>query len=129
MTTETMAIGVEVRPMRTRAPLYKTFGTYGGCFPLMATAWESMEYLLEIDANLERSNENLPAARFTYTNLRCRRNLLQRHPVEVLAVEAGHKTQTPMSQKGEHWELMIQSTEVLKRPKIVIEAWPGRAIN
>ena len=124
-----MATWVEVRPMRTRAPLYKTFGTYGGCFPLMSTAWEGMEYILEINANVQRSDNNIPTAKHTYPNLRCRRNLLQRHPVEVLTVEVGHKNQPHMSQRNEHWELMIQATNKTVRPKLVMEVWPGRAIN
>ena len=129
MTTETMATGVEVRPMRSRGSVYKTFGTYGGGFPLISAAWEGMEHILEINANVKQEDSNMPSAKYTYTGLRCQRNLLQRHPVNILVVEAGLKSQSHISQKGEHWELMIQSTEETKRPQLIVEAWAERAIN
>ena len=129
MTTETMATGVEVRPMRSRGSVYKTFGTYGGGFPLISAAWEGMEHILEINANVKQEDSKMPSAKYTYTGLRCQRNLLQRHPVDILVVEAGLKSQSHISQKGEHWELMIQSTEATKRPQLIVEAWAARAIN
>ena len=62
-----------------------------------------------------------------YTGLRCKHKLVNRHPVDILAVDAGDHPIIKVPNKLEHWEILVKSVKEERRPKIIVEAWPSRS--
>ena len=108
---------------------FGSYGTYGGFFPLMTLAWTGATYLLAVNTHQAPLNVHMPKAEYTYTGLRCKHNLLNQHPIDLLAVEAGGRSIIREPNKPEHWEIMVATTRLPCRPKFVIESWEARAVT
>ena len=121
--TDELATEVEVRVMDVWGPKpFGSYGTYGGFFPLMTLAWSGATYLLAVNTHQAPLNIHMPEAEYTYTGLRCKHNLLNQHPIDLLAVEAGGRSIIREPNKPEHWEIMVATTRLPCRPKFVIES-------
>ena len=106
---------------------FQSYGTYGGAFPLMIPAWKGLQYIFAVQSELTHLPSTVPKADHMYTGLRCKHKLLNRHPVDILAVDAGDQPIIKVPNKPEHWEMLVKSVKEECRPKIIVEAWPSRS--
>ena len=121
-----MATGIEIKQIKqNQNEPFQSYGTYGGAFPLMIPAWKGLQYIFSVQSELTHLPSTVPKADHTYTGLRCKHKLLNRHPVDILAVDAGDQPIIKVPNKPEHWETMVRSVKEECRPKIIVEAWPS----
>ena len=105
---------------------FRTFGTYGGFFPLMCLAWKGMRHVFSIKAHEKGLNEEIPRAEKEIAGLRCSHNLLNKSPVDLLAVDSSNCLTIKDPHRIEHSERMIDRTIPANRPKIIFESWAVR---
>ena len=108
---------------------FQSFGTYGSGFPLVAAAWKGLKHVFDVHTRKDNTKSQIPEAMHVYKGLRCRRNLFNKHPVDIFAVDMGSRPTTNYDVKIEHWERMIQVSQITFQPKVIIETWPARAVT
>ena len=124
-----MATDIELRQWKPNGwNMFQSFGTYGSGLPLMAPAWTGYTHIFDVHIRRTTNEDKIPEAIHNYTGLRCKRNLFNKHPVDIFAVDMGNRPMTNHDIKIEHWERMMQASQPQFRPKVVIEAWPARAV-
>ena len=130
MFSEEIATDIEIRQWKTDGwKMFQLFGTYGSGFPLVIPAWKGLKHVFDVHTRKENLKNQIPEATHVYQGLRCKRNLFNKHPVDIFAVDIGNRSTSNHDLKMEHWELMVQASQLMSRPKLIIEIWPARAVT
>ena len=121
---------MEIRSMDfQKGKVFQTYGTYGGFFPLMSLAWKGMRHVFSVNAYKEGLNEEIPKAEKVVSNLRCSHSLLNKSPVDILAIDLSNRPTIKDPHCIEHWERMVSKTIKDHRPKVIFESWAARTVT
>jgi hypothetical protein len=124
-------VGVEVRtaPLGTE-PWVRSYGVIDGGLEVMRAAWPKLEHVFSVrrSESEEVKGERSPEPHYILREPhRIPNNLLNEAPVDLLTVERGFSIQPPLNYDRNVWEKLISRTELRRRPRVVLEAWPPNA--
>ena len=124
-------VGVEVRtaPLGTE-PWVRSYGVIDGGLEVMRAAWPKLEHVFSVrrSESEEVKGERSPEPHYILREPhRIPNNLLNEAPVDLLTVERGFSIHPPLNYDRDVWEKLISRTELRKRPRVVLEAWPPNA--
>jgi hypothetical protein len=128
---EGVAVRVEVKTAPTTAELWVTgLGVINGGLELVRLAWPSLQHVFSV----RRNEVELPPPLGSPTKPRILQgvhryppNLLNQQPVDLLVVDQGSQYKPPTKWERTPWEVLVNATKPKRRPRLVIEAWPGSA--
>ena len=141
--------GVEVRrvPVIQGSQFLHSFGTIDGGGELMRVAWPQMKHVFAVrregdsvlpvtsTASTPEGVTPPPSSSVSspdpviHLGLRLPKNLLYKHPVDLLVIERSSDLKDPPFDHVFPWERSITQTKTDHRPKVILECWDPKAIN
>ena len=141
--------GVEVRrvPVIQGSQFLHSFGTIDGGGELMRVAWPQMKHVFAVrregdsvlpvtsTASTPKGVTPPPSSSVSipdpviHLGLRLSKNLLYKHPVDLLVVEQSSDLKDPPVAHVFPWETTITQTKRDHQPKVILECWNPKAIN
>ena len=122
--------GVEVMTAPVAVePWVRSYGVIDGGFEVMRAAWPKLQHVFSVrrsDDAVQGADGPEPAQIFREPH-RLPNNLLTNYPVDLLTIEQGSLTQSPLNYERQPWEKLISWTDMLKQPRVVIKSWPPNA--
>ena len=95
-----------------------TYGTITCGYETMREAWPRMDHVFSYGGHPD------PSPPVCHPGGRPPKRLLSDHPVDLLVVDLGHRTVGKPVYR-EFWLPLVEATPRDRRPKFVIESWPG----
>lgn len=113
---------------KSRKSWCQTYGTIDCGMESMSQAWTAAKHVFAVRRpNDPRAPDASPVIEYAGPS-RYPKKLLGKHPVDLLVVERGHIQKALGKPTVEEWEHLVSSTEVPKRPTIVLESWRSTAL-
>ena len=123
-------VGLEVRTAPEAAmPWIRTYGTIDGGFEVTRAAWPALTHVFSVRRHGDKveSPEVADPKHVYQGHHRYPHEMLNRHPVDLLAVEMGYQQRPTERYDWQPWETVVVNTLLTKRPRVVIEMWPPNA--
>lgn len=108
-------------------PWIQSFGVIDGGLELMKYAWPFLDHKFSVRRNDTKLLGDDGRTEIIRGHHRYPRDLLRRHPVDLLTIEQGHLTTPPPKYQRTSWEDLVEFSPKECRPRVLIETWPGTA--